>query len=82
MTTMIAAYNSDGCIGRCDAKCYNAEHPHCDCVCGGANHGAGINQATQNTQELAEKWIEEYQKRRGETLDFDVLPKPVQLALL
>jgi len=30
MTTLIAAYNSDGCIGRCDAKCYNATEPECN----------------------------------------------------
>jgi hypothetical protein len=81
MATLIAAYNSEGCIGRCDAKCYNAVHPDCECICGGANHGAGINQAAANTEALAEKWIEEYRKRLDEQLEFQVMPTPLQLEM-
>ncbi|GIK42378.1 MAG: hypothetical protein BroJett011_62110 [Chloroflexota bacterium] len=62
MTTMIAAYNSEGLIGRCDAHCYDAKHPDCTCICGGANHGKGQKQAMENTEALAEKWMEEYGK--------------------
>ena len=39
--TLIAAYNSGGCVGRCDANCHNAKEPHCDCICHGAYHGLG-----------------------------------------
>ena len=53
MTTLIAAYNSGGCIGRCDAKCHNATHPVCECICGGRNHGVGHRQAAENTREMA-----------------------------
>jgi hypothetical protein len=59
MTTLIAVYNSEGCVGRCDAKCYDAEWDDCDCTCGGRNHGAGLEQATDNIRELAESWIEQ-----------------------
>jgi predicted RNase H-like HicB family nuclease len=59
MTTLIAVYNSEGCVGRCDAKCYNASSPDCDCVCQGANHGAGLMTAMANTQEMAETWLED-----------------------
>lgn len=45
MTTLIEFRNSQGVIGRCDAKCYQAEQPHCECICGGRNHGAGLDQA-------------------------------------
>lgn len=81
MSTMIAAYNSSGCIGRCDAKCYDAEGDDCNCICGGANHGKGKNQAAQNTGKLAEEWLKEY----GIDHPFEraeVFPKPVQLELL
>lgn len=83
MTTLIAVYNSEGCVGRCDAKCYNAEHEHCDCICGGTNHGAGVKKAMENTQELAESWIENWKKEHPdiESSDFEVLPQPVQLEL-
>ncbi len=58
MTTLIAVYNSEGCVGRCDARCYDAAEPGCDCICGGRNHGAGKQQAIGNTRELAESWLE------------------------
>ena len=73
MTTLISAHNSDGCIGRCDAKCYDAQEPRCDCICGGRNHGAGKAAAMENTRELAEEWIDRYKKEHpGAELKFDV----------
>jgi hypothetical protein len=60
MTTLIAVYSSDGCEGRCDAKCYDAKEPVCNCICGGRNHGAGKKRAMQNTQKLFQNWIDEY----------------------
>lgn len=60
MTTLIAVYNSEGCVGRCDARCYNATGGDCDCICRGANHGAGLTKATANTQQMAERWIDHY----------------------
>jgi len=60
MTTLIAAYNGDRCIGRCDAKCHNAIGPVCTCICGGKNHGVGSQKAAENvqqpTQEDREQW--------------------------
>ncbi|MDB5910628.1 MAG: hypothetical protein JWP34_4742 [Massilia sp.] len=59
MTTLIAVYNSSGCVGRCDAHCYNAKEKECDCICGGANHGAGLERAIENVQAYsAEKLAE------------------------
>jgi hypothetical protein len=52
MTTLIAVYNSDGCVFRCDARCYEAVDPECDCICGGRNHGVGRARAVENTAEL------------------------------
>jgi hypothetical protein len=72
MSTMIAAYNSDGCIGRCDAKCYNATTPDCDCICGGANHGVGRKQAQENTEALAESWMEAYRQQHSEVSHFNI----------
>ncbi|MFZ5882473.1 MAG: hypothetical protein ACOYYI_01685 [Chloroflexota bacterium] len=64
MTTLIAVYGSDGCEGRCDARCYEAHEPHCDCICGGRNHGAGLQRAMQNTREMAEEWMRTYSQAR------------------
>jgi len=52
MVTVIAVYNSKGCIGRCDANCHEARREQCTCICGGRNHGAGLHAAQQNTERL------------------------------
>lgn len=54
MTTVLAVYNSEGCVGRCDAKCHEATSADCDCICGGRNHGRGFGQAVANTRELVD----------------------------
>jgi hypothetical protein len=58
MTTLISYQSSGGDQGRCDAKCYLAEEPDCTCICSGRNHGAGKQQAIDNTRELAQGWID------------------------
>ena len=72
MTTLLAVYKKgDGgkmvCVGRCDARCYNAKHPDCDCICGGRNHGCKEERAISNTREHYEEWLEEYKERKGLT---------------
>lgn len=64
MSTLIAVYSGDKCVGRCDAHCYDAIHPQCDCVCGGKNHGVGQKKAEENTREYCEEWIEQYKKAK------------------
>ena len=59
MTALIAVYTGDGCVGRCDAKCYLAWGPECHCICQGANHGTGKHPATGNTRELGESWLKQ-----------------------
>lgn len=68
MSTLIAVYNSDGCVGRCDAKCYGAAAgTPCVCICGGANHAAGQVQAADNTRVMAQAWLDRYREERGLT---------------
>ncbi|MDD5412790.1 MAG: hypothetical protein PHF31_15535 [Methylobacter sp.] len=43
----------------CNATCYNAKGDHCDCICGGHNHGVGLRQAAQNTADRAEELLKE-----------------------
>lgn len=64
--TLIAVHNSDGCVGRCDAKCYDAKEPACHCICGGKNHGVKQNKAIENTRKLAEEWIEKCKQEHPE----------------
>jgi hypothetical protein len=80
MTTLIAVYNSEGCVGRCDARCYNAVLAPCTCICGGANHGAGRARAQCNTAALAEDWMARWAAAHPDTDHFEV--PGAQLALL
>ena len=48
MTTVLAVYNSRGCVGRCDANCHDAKGDQCTCICGGLNHGFGLARAQEN----------------------------------
>ncbi len=61
VATMIAVYTSQGCIGRCDARCYGATELACECICAGANHGVGFARAADNTAQYAQRWIERHQ---------------------
>jgi len=62
MSTLLAVYNSNGCVGRCDASCYDAKHDKCVCICGGRNHGKGYIQASENALELYQECVEKYDK--------------------
>jgi hypothetical protein len=64
MATLIEVRNNNGLVGRCDAKCYGAIDALCDCVCGGANHGAGLRQAQSNTEQMIEEMLKKYPKNK------------------
>lgn len=60
MPTLIAVYITK--MGkmwqrRCCASCHNATKPRCRCVCGGVNHGVGIDQARANTEQLTDEQL-------------------------
>ena len=57
MTTIYAVYNSDGCVGRCDAQCHEATGPECRCICGGAFHGVGSKIAWADRKTLTDAEI-------------------------
>jgi hypothetical protein len=85
MTTLIAVYDNYGCVGRCDSRCYSAHEPQCDCICGGRNHGVGLERAVDNTRQMAEEWIQAYTREhhlRGDARWEIPAKKPVQLAFL
>jgi predicted RNase H-like HicB family nuclease len=63
--TLIEAYSRGTLIGRCDERCYDAECPSCHCICQGANHGVGLEQALANTRERHEEWKATERARRG-----------------
>lgn len=82
--TLIAVYNSEGLVGRCDAKCYNASSRICEGICGGKNHGVGFTTAHDNTREYCEQWLEAYAAQNGLTDWTAEVPahEPIQQQLL
>jgi hypothetical protein len=70
MSTVIAVYNSEGCVGRCDAKCHEATCADCDCICGGRFHGIGSSEQAivQNTEDHKEA-LRAFAERNGYDAD-------------
>lgn len=58
MTTLLTQKVGQDNERRCDAKCYDAKHPSCDCICGGRNHGCGEQQAMDNVREMFTEWAD------------------------
>ena len=79
MALVIAAYDKDGkCLKRCDARCYDAQHDDCECICGGHNHGKGHRKALANSTKYGEDWIFAYQGETSEAVEFLVrMSKPI-----
>lgn len=69
MATLIAVHNSEGCVGRCDARCYGATHEDCNCVCGGINHGVGEQKARNNTYDMIEQIQNYCEQTYGQEID-------------
>jgi len=66
VATLIAVTGSRG-TRTCDASCYNAGRPECECVCGGVNHGKGLKRAQANTAKIATNIINRF---KGEKVEF------------
>ncbi len=62
MPVLIEVRNAAGLVGRCDSRCYEAKEPECNCICGGANHGKGKEQARANTQKRAKEWLAQFRR--------------------
>lgn len=80
MTTIMSWGNSSGAKGRCDARCHNAKHEKCKCMCGGKYHGAsnrpgGVEQAVKDNWEEAIEDAEKKAQEQGMELDTSRLRK-------
>ena len=81
MTTVFSVHNSDGCVGRCDARCHEAEGDECHCICGGAFHGVGSKIARADRNFLTEAEILENCEKLYPDVDLLVLRRDTQLEL-
>lgn len=46
---ILLTYSDDETTRKCDARCYDATGGICECICGGMNHSAGVEEAISNT---------------------------------
>jgi hypothetical protein len=65
VATLFSVSNSDGLVGRCDANCYDARESECDCICGGKNHGQGVERAVDNTIRYIQHWTDQQRQKHG-----------------
>ena len=62
-STLLALYLGNSLVGRCDINCFGGDDSRCECVCGGLNHGVGIEQAVEQTRRMADEWIEAHREQ-------------------
>ena len=60
---MVIASDDEG--HKCDERCYNAKRMDCSCICGGVNHGHGLEHALKNAG-YDEDFIDEVMGRKKE----------------
>lgn len=72
MATVMSWHNSEGCKGRCDAKCHNAETPECNCMCGGAYHGSKRKGTFDKIQAVHAEFIIKEATKRAAGLGFEI----------
>ena len=61
MASLMSTYSKQGhSIRSCNAICYDATKDDCKCICGGVNHGKGLEKAQKNTVEMAKTFMETY----------------------
>lgn len=56
---LISEVGEIGKVRQCDARCYDAHGPKCDCVCGGSNHGRGLAGALRNMEGMILELLED-----------------------
>ena len=74
--TLLAVYDVSSCVGRCDADCYDAAGPGCECVCGGADHGVGRERALASTRLYAYVWLDRAILANPSIVAADIMCKP------
>ena len=50
---MVILQDEDG--RKCDERCYDAKRMGCRCICGGKNHGLGLQHALHSAEEATEE---------------------------
>ena len=55
MATLIKQGKGDRHDRRCDGRCYKGKRDKCACICGGKNHGKGLQTAQAQMIEIAEE---------------------------
>ncbi|WP_289009066.1 hypothetical protein [uncultured Thermomonospora sp.] len=65
MVALLTVRRGNTVVDQCNATCYEASGKVCRCVCGGANHGVGLEQAVVNTRAMHAAWVARARATRG-----------------
>lgn len=76
--TLLIVKDSNGVVGRCDARCYDAKQERCRCVCGGRNHGKGLATAIEVTSKMVLEEFKTEELSASATGDLIVSRRPIQ----
>ena len=71
---LFVVYDSTSRVGQCGSWCYDAAHGPCGCICTGANHGVGRQQAIRSTWVHALEWLDRAALVNPSILAADILP--------
>ena len=71
---LFVVYDSTSRVGQCGSWCYDAAHGPCGCICTGANHGVGRQQAICNTWVHGLEWLDRAALVNPSILAADILP--------
>jgi hypothetical protein len=73
VATLLAVHRPGGRTQRCDARCYQATPgSECECVCEGANHARGLQDALVLTRKQYEQWIEQARRQDPEITRIEI----------
>lgn len=69
---LVSYYLCGRLIGYCDARCYNGKNGSCSCICGGENHGIGLDKALANVRTMHGNWMKQAKKKHGKRYCFKI----------
>ena len=75
--------SKEGITAVCDARCFHAFRDECHCICAGANHKRGQNNALGNARAHGREWAKAFADKLGiEEYDLEFFyAQPLQLAM-
>lgn len=81
MAALLIVRSGNAVVGACGSRCFNADRTRCWCICGGMNHGVGLERATDNTRAHCAEWAARAGADAARPVTFEVALEVAQLPL-